>query len=367
MLHPRRNIIATLLWALALSFPAQAKEITTDYDDKAASILTYFTIGKDDAPLTNVTNEQFRQHAEELSNGGYRVLALPEIVKAFRKGTPLPSRTIAITFDGADKSALAAARILVEKKLPFTVFIPADKVRQKDSSFMDWRDLRALKETGFATFGAQPGNNKLLTQSGESEIRRQINNSVSIIRSELGVEPIFFAYPYGEYDQRYEKIVRSMKFQAAFGQQSGVAYAGSDLYALPRFVLTEQFADMDRFQMMTNALPFPVEDMSPASPHMAKPNTPIGFTLPQSLMPLRKKLSCFSLQDKKPLIELIGNRVEIRVRDQEEKMRINCTLPYREGPEEEVRWRWFGILAIANPLAADSAETGEADEFLSPE
>lgn len=362
----------TLGAALLLCGPAMAQ--STEFDDKAAVIFTYFAIGNDDNPAGSITTEQFAAQIDELVTGDYIVKPLPEIVTAFLAGKPLPPHTVGLSFDGADKSVINVAFPLLEKNnLPFTVFVPAGKIGSGGA--LDWNDLQRLQDSPLASFGAQPSAYNRLSGASSDEIKRQINNSISEIRKQMDMNVTMFAYPYGEYDAAYEKIVRDMNFKAAFGQQSGVAYAGDDHFALPRFSQTERYGDLERFQMTANALPLPVKDVSPADPHLSTLMPTIGFTVPDSLSKSLKNISCFSSGDEKPKIEIINTRVELRMNAPitDDRPRINCTLPLAADGGEQ-RWRWFGALytvpqdlldaqELKNEKTIDRHASGASDEI----
>lgn len=357
----KNRLLAALATVLALTCtPAQAQVAVGDYDDKAAAIFAYFAVGKDDSPAASVTAEQFAAHIAEITDGPYTVLPLPEIVAAFKGGKTLPPRTLGLSFDGADISILkTAAPILIANNLPFTVFIPAGKVAEGQPPSLSWADLRQLQRSKLVTFGLHPANYARMGALPTSEIRRQINNALTRIRDELEIEPELFAYPFGEYSKSYKAAVKEMGFSAAFGQQSGIASAGDDLFALPRFTLTEPFADMDRFRMTANALPLPVADVSPADPLLHTLTPAIGFTLPEGLGKA-KGLTCFSSGDEKPELELLGSRVEIRTAPVDEnRVRLNCTIPAARRLGEDMRWRWFGMMFTTSPDLAEKIEPGE--------
>lgn len=335
-----------------------------DYDSQSAVVFTYFAVGNDDSPSASITGDQFNQQIEELTSGAYHVVPLPKIIDAFETGKPLPPRTIALTFDGADRSILDnAVPLLEEKELPFTVFIPADKVSTDKPPYLSWDELRKLKRTKLVTFGLHPSAYAPLDGMTESDIKRQINNSLTAIRKELDVNPTLLAYPYGEYSASIRKIAKDMGFKAAFGQQSGVAWAGDDRYALPRFTLTERYGDMDRFLMTANALPLPASDVSPADPHLSSLSPAIGFTVPDGLSKSLKSMTCFSSSDEKPKLVVMGNRVELRMEKpfMEERPRINCTMPVAGTADEDPRWRWFGMLYTAPQDLLDAAAQKEND------
>jgi hypothetical protein len=163
----------------------------------------------------------------------------------------------------------------------------------------------------------------------------------------MGFNAGIFAYPFGEFDENYHEIVSAYGFLAALGQQSGVAYNGSDIFALPRFTMTENYANIDRFQMTANALPLPVTDMTPVHSHIYNTQPSIGFTAPELLGKLNT-LSCFASGQEKPEINIVGkNRIELRLKQpiEETRFRLNCTLPVEsENTSKAVRWRWLGLL-----------------------
>ena len=311
-------------------------------DETHAVIYTYYTIDDSGEDERSVTSAQFKEHIEELNNGTYTLLPVLEILKAIKSGKKLPDRSIGITFDNPDKSLVnVAAPLLVQNKIPFTVFVATSAVSDKDPSKITWKDLKSLQDSGLMTLGIHPDHYTRLAGSKDEDIKRPINNALSDMREHIGITPTLFAYPYGEYDEAYIKIISGMGFSAAFGSQSGVLYEQSNTYALPRFAMTSGFADMDRFLLTASALPLPVADTSDASTVL---KSYIGFTLTPAIAKKAKSLSCFSsLSDTIDTI-FLGDRVELRVKNYAgDKLRINCIIP-EQADDESVRWRWYGML-----------------------
>ena len=144
-------------------------------------------------------------------------------------------------------------------------------------------------------------------------------------------------------------------FDAAFGQQSGVAHANADLFNLPRFTMTENFSNIGRFQMTANALPLPVTDLSPNESFLTQTRPSIGFTIAEDIPENIENLSCFASGQSKPEVNIVGmNRVEIRLAQDidETRFRVNCTLPENAQKDREIaRWRWFGLLMTLDETA----------------
>ena len=166
----------------------------------------------------------------------------------------------------------------------------------------------------------------------------------------------------------YKKIVQESGFTAAFGLQSGVASESSDFFALPRFTITEKYSDIDRFQMIAEALPFPVLEIQPADSYLTGGDTPIiGFSVPPIMAPGLKSLSCFISGEAQTSIHIVDTRVELRPSQPltEDHVRVNCTMPGPLDDDDTQVWRWYGMLLV-NPAIAAQDDDGE-DEPSSPQ
>lgn len=347
--HALQLVLGLFLW-LAAGMPAAAQAIPQD--QAAAVIFAYHRIGEDQSPETNIRREQLESHIKELASGDYNVMPLPEIVSALKNGDKLPANAVALTFDGGHSSVIEVALPLLEKQgLPFTVFISTDHIDRKAPHYLTWNDVKRLDRIRGVSVGLHPASYIRIYHEPAEEITRQINTARARYRDELGKEPRLFAYPFGEYSAAYRNILEKQGFEAAFGQQSGVAYAGADLFSLPRFPMTESYGGLDRFRLIATALPLPATDIEPRDPMLQSTQPAIGFTIDASLKDQLGRLSCFVSNHAKPALNLVGEqRVELRLEEplEGERTRINCTLPVAVTGEnyEEPRWRWFGMQLI---------------------
>lgn len=363
MIHPRQYkyyTAALRLFAAAacllLSGPAVAG---IPADSSSAVVFVYQHIGDDSTAPGSISLEQFRAHVNEMKTEGYNVLPLPEIVDALKAGKPLPVKTVALTFDGAWLSTLNdAIPLLSAAKLPYTVFYASDLVDAGTPSHMTWKQLKALKRDKLATLGILPDNYVHMAALPPERSAARINKAVSRYREEIGGEPLFFAYPYGEYSADLKKQLADYPFAAAFGQQSGVAHKDADFSALPRFTLTEAFGGLDRFQLTTHALPLPVTDVIPEDMLVTQNPPMIGFTVTPEITNL-SRLSCFvSGLGKVELTRLGNNRIEIRLAEKliDRSTRVNCTMPVDEVVAgQPPSWRWFGMLLILPEAVTDES------------
>lgn len=308
---------------------------------ESAVALIYHRFGEGAYPTTSVTIEQFEAHLEELKNGNYTVLPLPEILKAIREGKPLPERTVAITIDDAFLSVYNEAwPRLKAAGFPMTLFIATQVIDAGGSTYMSWDQIRSLLRQG-VTIGSQTETHLHMPLADEKTLRAELTRSNARFQEELGIVPTLLAYPYGEASLAVQKITRETGFSAAFGQHSGVLHRGEDVFYLPRFAFNETFGSLARFRLAAQALPLPVRDITPRDMLIAKGSNPpnFGFTVGEDI-PGLDRLRCYASGQEHVQTSRLGERrFEVRLSTPFPKgrARINCTLHTRDG-----RWRWFG-------------------------
>lgn len=358
------GIIAVTIFVSAFmlfSFSAFAIE----EDKGTAVIFVYQRVGEDIVPKSNISIEQFKEHIHELKEGGYSVLPLTKIIDALKNGNVLPPKSIGITFDGAYKTTLSNVLPLLEDaKIPFTVFFASDMADNKNSTHLSWDQLSKLRKNKLVSFGILPAAYKHMTKQTDEQNSTIINRAVSRYREVCGENPAFFAYPYGEFNNSIKKIITSYEFKAVFGHHSGGVHVNSDFLALPRFTMTGDYGDLDRFILTANALPLPVEDIVPEDTIFFQNPPIIGFTVTPEIQNL-SRLSCFASNlGRLPLTRIGGNRIEIRSGQPfvDRRTRINCTMPDETRvPGELRRWRWFGMLLISHAINEDREQNVSRD------
>ena len=323
-------------------------------DASAATIYVYFNINNDDAD-SSLSLDKFEKQIEEIGIGNYTVMSLSELLQKEDEGEAVPPNTIAITFDEPDLETYTRAfPLLIEQKIPFSVFISPGNTTDQE-----WDTIKSLYETGLVTIGLSSNSYGHNGGWNEERLVADLNSAKSVYREKLNAEPIYFSYPYGEYSQVFVETVRRMGFKAAFGQNSGVLTHLSDRMKLPRFTMTDEFGDLDRFRMTSNAMPLPVKDLQPNISYL--PSLPmIGFTLDEKMIQDAAKTKCFASGDVQPdTIQLGSGRIEVRFKEipVTDRLRINCTIIVPgEFAEDEPRYRWLGYLMYF-PVIASQGDT----------
>lgn len=340
--------ILLLIFAVFLAYPqtTKAEKNQSASRDNGVVIYAYHRIDEPESPATNLSFEQFETHINTIIENDYNVIPIDQAVEALKKDLKIKPKTIVITFEGGHKSILdKAVPLLLENDIPFTVFIAVNHVEWNSQRYLDWDEIQALAEEDDVTIGLHPSSYSSMLDHSIKNIRAQINHAKSRYKELLDSDPKYFAYPFGELSKNIKNIIKDYKFSAGFGQQSGVAHAGSDLFMIPRFAMTDSYGDIDRFQLTANALPLPVTDIIPEDPYISKNPPAIGFSIDEALKN-KDALSCFATAEGETETVRFGKRVEIRLSSPfaQGRARINCTMPAGFNENGQQQWRWFGML-----------------------
>ena len=207
---------------------------------------------------------------------------------------------------------------------------------------MNWEQIKEIEKEDFAFVGNHSHSHEYLIDYNFNEFKKDIEKSINIFNENIGYNPIYFSYPFGEYSLEQKNYISS-QFDFAFGQNSGVIDLNKDRYELPRFPINEKYGDLERFSFLLKLNPLEYKNILPNDKYVLKNNNPpkttIEFFENQKNL---SKINCFSDEGDgwdKSKINLIKNKLHIEFRDKFKfrRGRINCSL------KDDIGWRWLGI------------------------
>ena len=259
---------------------------------------------------------------------------------------PKSEKKILLTIDDGFTSFYKNAwPYLKENKIPFILFISTEAVG--NYGYMTWNEIKEIEKEEFVFLGNHSHSHKYLINYNFEDFKNDIDESIKIFIKNIGYNPKYFSYPFGEYSIKQKNYI-SKKFQYAFGQHSGVIDLNKDKYELPRFPINEKYGDLERFEGLIKFLPLQYKKISPEDKFVKYLSNPpemyIEFFDEQKNL---DKISCYSNEGDgwdKTDIELKNNRLNVYFREKfkDRRGRINCSMKDIEG------WRWLGIQFILN-------------------
>ena len=318
---------------------AEEKKIKFYSDDKGILSLMYHRFDENKYPSTNIKMDIFKQQIKIIKDLQYNFYDPKNLEKNFH--TPKIKKKILLTIDDAFSSFYKIAwPYLKEEKIPFILFVSTETVGK--NGYMTWNQIKELDKESTAYIGNHSHTHNYLVDLKNQDFINDINTASAIFNKNLGYNPIFFSYPFGEYSAFIKKYI-SKNFKFSFGQHSGVIDINKDPYELPRFPINEKYGDLKRFKFLINLYPLQYKALYPDEKYLTNNNNPpklvIDFFDEQKNI---NNINCFSDEgDKweKSIINLNKKTLQLVFREKFtfRRGRVNCSL------NDNGTWRWFGI------------------------
>ena len=307
--------------------------------DKGIVSLIYHRFDETKYPSTNVQMNIFQKQINMINNNNYSYYNPKNFENFF--DNPSKEKKILITIDDAYTSFYKNAWPYLKKnKIPFILFVSTEPVGKH--GYMNWDQIKEIEKENFVFLGNHSHSHEYLIDYSFSNFKKDIDKSIKIFNNELGYNPIFFSYPFGEYSLEQKKYIKK-KFKYAFGQHSGVIDLNKDKFELPRFPINEEYGDLKRFKFLIDLLPFQYKKLAPEEKFLQSINNPPNLII--DFFPNQKNLNnlnCFSNEGnkwRKTKIKIYEKKLSIKFDEKfhPRRGRVNCSLNDKEG------WRWFGI------------------------
>jgi len=224
---------------------------------KHITILLYHHISETTPKSTSISPYTFQEHLKYLKDNNYTVWDIHKILDYLSNKKDLPQKLVAITFDDAYKSIFTNAYpLLKEYNFPFTIYINSAPINSS-STYLTWEELNLMKKD-LASFGSHSHHHNFLIRKDiknwEDTVFSDLKKSNEIINQKMDIKVTTFAYPFGEYDNELKNIVKDF-YSYALGQQSGSIDYDFNKYEIPRFSMTSEYGNIDRFRTILDIKP----------------------------------------------------------------------------------------------------------------
>ena len=318
---------------------ADEKNIKYYSDDRGILSLMYHRFDESKYPSTNIQMNIFKKQIEIIQNLKYKFYDPQDLKKNFH--TIKLEKKILITIDDAFSSFYEIAwPYLKEKKIPFILFVSTKAVGK--NGYMTWDQIIELEKENTVYIGNHSHTHNYLVELKNDAFIKDINTAIKAFNKNLGYNPIFFSYPFGEYSSFIKDYI-TKNFQFSFGQHSGVIDVNKDIHELPRFPINEKYGDLKRFEFLINLNPLQYKALYPEEKFLTNNNNPPKFFV--EFFEQQKNITninCFSDEgDKWEKAKISFNQNTLSLNFREEfnfrRGRINCSL------NDNGVWRWFGV------------------------
>lgn len=179
-----------------------------------------------------VADTTFREQLQYLRSQGYNVVSMAQLINFFDTGSPLPGKSILLTFDdGYVDFASTAFPILKEFGDQATVFLPTGLI--ENPGYLSWGQVNDMKNSGLILFANHTWSHQSVYTSN-SVVEKEISTADTQLRDHGQNNPKVFAYPYGGADNFAISYLANSGYSLAFTTNPGSTLCKQLRFALPR-------------------------------------------------------------------------------------------------------------------------------------
>ena len=88
--------------------------------------------------------------------------------------------------------------------IPFILFISTEAIG--NNGYMDWNQIKEIEKEEFAFIGNHSHSHEYLIKYNIDKFKKDIDKSINIFIENIGYNPLFFSYPFGEYSLEQKSI-----------------------------------------------------------------------------------------------------------------------------------------------------------------
>lgn len=203
----------------------------------------------------SMKESDFIEQIKYLKQNGYTTITFEDLLKCKKGIKRLPKKPVLIkSDDGYLSNYEFMYKVLKEYNMKGTIFLIGKRLDEDSPNAkypkINWDQAREMYKSGIIDFQSHTYNihNKtdglrsdfaqpLIGESQkeyENRIDRDIKMSINQIKKELGYTPIALAYPYGEYSETSEKIIKENGIKISITTDSGIETIEGSTYLLKR-------------------------------------------------------------------------------------------------------------------------------------
>lgn len=310
------------------------------------SAFIYHRFGDDRYPSTNISLDNFEKQLIYLKENNFSILTFGKALEHVKKSGKDNSIAV-ITIDDAYRSFYENGWPLL-KKYGFKATLYVNTETVGSGAFMSWDEIREMKAAGIEIGNHSHGHPYFLDGFSVKAFTVDLLTSHSIFQEKIGQLPKGYAYPFGEWNEEMADILDSMGYDYATAQNSGPIYKGSAQFHLPRFPMSDDYAEIDAFKQKLNVEAIEVQEIK-----LIKEGYLGSKTKPRLLLRFNeanynlKYLQCFiqGTTARKSIRVLKDSEVELSM-SPETNLSQRRTLFTVTVMDFKGQWHWFSYLYV---------------------
>jgi len=183
--------------------------------------------------LYTISINRFKEQVRMLKDSGYSSLLPWQLYDYYHSGTPIPSKSIIISFDDARvEDFLIATPVLKDHGFRAVFFIMTVAIGKK--GYMSAAQIRELSDSGNA-IGLHTYNHPDLRKLSTKDWSLQIDKPAALLKSITAKPVTSFAYPFGAWNADVVAQLKARGIAIAF-QLDGKTSSADPVYTIRRLI-----------------------------------------------------------------------------------------------------------------------------------
>ena len=142
---------------------------------------------------------------------------------------------VCLTFDDGYSSLYhTVAPHLIDRKIPFHIFVPPACSHELETLHLSHNQLRSLASESIVGIGAHGYRHRDLTKLDDDELINELVQSRNELSRLIGSEIGTMSYPFGQHDERVRRAVQQAGFTLAATSTPGRFTKTTDVLQVPR-------------------------------------------------------------------------------------------------------------------------------------
>ncbi len=234
--------VVLLLFSASTALAGQAEA------NRSVPILVYHRFGPVATELTTIRSETFAEELGWLRANKVAVLPLHKMVDRLRAGQSLSNTpAVVLTADDGHKSlSTEMFPLIFHYRVPVTLFIYPSAISNSKTA-LTWEQIAEMERSGLIDVQSHTfwhpdfriEKRQLDEAAYDKFVRIQLARSKSAIELHVRHAVDLLAWPFGIHNEQLEAWAAEARYVAAFGIDRRRVQSGENLYALPRFEVTD--------------------------------------------------------------------------------------------------------------------------------
>ena len=221
------------------------KDLPLISDDRGVPVLYYHSIDPSESNEVILSPQKLKAQLQYIKDSGYTTLTMTELNDYISKHTPIPEKSIVITFDDGYKDNYTNAfPILKELDMKATIFVITSVI--DDGYYLSKNEIKELSDYGIDIQSHTVKHLHLNTLSYEEQLK-ELKSSKETLEAITNKPVISVAYPFGDHDENTLKAAKASGYNLGFLTDKGLAKPTSQSISLNRIYVSSAYS-MDTFK-----------------------------------------------------------------------------------------------------------------------